>query len=143
MASRGSEGQGSTSTAEGPAIPRATSWRGPKTRAAWPTTLVVPHREAGGRIEWQTLLPSPTHARRSGCQVEPPLPQREEVGHRLTGVLEVGEPVDDRHRGMLGELLERSMGEDARRHHVHPARQVSRHVRHGLARAHPISLVAR
>src|SRR5678815_2511141 len=52
-------------------------------------------------------------------------------------MLEIGEPADHRDRGVLGELLERPVGEHARGHPVHPAGEVAGHVGHGLPLAHP------
>src|SRR5438876_2433037 len=69
------------------------------------------------------------------ADVDAPLPQREEVGERLTRVLGVGEPVDYGDGRVAGERLDRRVRVDARGDTVYPAREVPRHVRNRLARA--------
>src|SRR5258705_1781531 len=70
-------------------------------------------------------------------EIDPALVEREEVGHRLTGVLEVGQSVDHRDGGVGREPFERRVREHAGRHPVDPPGEVARHVGNRLALAHP------
>src|SRR5688572_27077467 len=70
-------------------------------------------------------------------QVDAALPQREVVRQRLARVLEIAEPVDDRHRRVAGQAFHGRMRVHARGDPVDPAREVARDVGHRLARAQP------
>src|SRR5579862_4894659 len=65
------------------------------------------------------------------------LAQRKEIGVGLTGVKTVRERIDYRDIGILSELLELPLLEDARNDSMHPARKVSRHIGNGLALTEP------
>src|SRR5712692_5169001 len=69
-------------------------------------------------------------------ELDAPLPEREEIGHGLARMLEVGEGVDDGYGGVARQLLERPVGEDPRGDAVDPAREIASDVGHGLALAH-------
>ena len=59
-------------------------------------------------------------------------PQREQVGQRLAGVVVGREHVDDRDRGVLGELLDQPVRPGAHADRVNEAREHQRGVAHRL-----------
>ena len=59
------------------------------------------------------LLPSPIHATRFPAYAAEVLLHREDVGEDLAGMVEVGEAVDDGHRGVLRQLLDLRVVEGA------------------------------
>ena len=63
------------------------------------------------------------------------LAQRQQVGERLAGVLQLAERVDDGHLGPLGKLVDSLVREGADGDPVRHARQHAGHVTHRLARA--------
>src|SRR5262249_6442176 len=65
------------------------------------------------------------------------LEEREAVGQHLTGVMEVGEAVDDRDARAGREVDDALMEECARHHEVDPALEVARDVASRLALAEP------
>src|ERR1700678_1489091 len=60
--------------------------------------------------------------------------QREIVGQRLTGMLEITESVDHRNGGVLGHALNRFLRERTQHNRVHPALEVMRNVAQFFAR---------
>ena len=81
------------------------------------------------------LLPSPIHATRFPSPSAEVLRNREQVGEHLAGVQQVGQPVDHRDVGVLGQLLDLGVGERADHDPVHVAREHARGVGDRLAAA--------
>src|SRR6059036_2073428 len=69
------------------------------------------------------------------AEVDAALPQREEIGQRLAGVLAIRQPVDHRDRRVPGERGDRRVGVDARHDAVDPQGQVAGDVGHRFTRA--------
>ena len=63
--------------------------------------------------------------------------EREKIRERLAGMKAVGKCVDHRNDSIFRQLFNRFLLKDARDDSVHPALQISRHVRDGLALAQP------
>ncbi len=59
------------------------------------------------------------------------------IGKDLTGMIEIGQRVDDRHRGIGGHLFERRLGERAHGNQIDPARQAARAIGGRFAGAEP------
>ena len=51
------------------------------------------------------------------------------VGHRLAGMVEIAQAVDDRHRGILSQFFDVLVFEDTRHYHIHIAREHTRYIR--------------
>src|ERR1700723_179536 len=69
------------------------------------------------------------------AQISEALLEREEVGERLAGMIEIGKRVDHRNSGVSGELVERFLFEDASDNASDPAFQAFGDVRNGFALA--------
>ncbi len=107
---------------------------------SWPSgqeTIIGAAEQSGQQHEGMAhvvAVPDPRQAH--GGEVDAPLPEREEVGHRLARMLQIREPVDDGDGGVAGQPLHGGVAIDAGHDAVHPAREVARDVRNRLSRAH-------
>src|SRR5215813_12962673 len=110
--------------------------RPPRSRQAWSTA--GSGLKSGGQEEERVAHVVPVaHPRHlEPGELDAALPEREEVRHGLAGVFVVTQRVDHGHGSVPRQLHQGLVGEYAGGDAVNPAREVARHVGHGLALAH-------
>ena len=94
---------------------------------------LAPSRTQLSISECATLFPSPTKETLRPRRLPNCLLQREDVGKRLAGMIEVAQRVDDRNIRPLGQLVDGALEEDPGHDALGPAVEIARHIFDRLA----------